>query len=1249
MIEEFKQKFEEVKERKRAELREALEKKDIADPITALVVGISWQALAFSAAATAASILLTQALQPKPQKQTVGRLSGALQLMNSEQGIFIPEIYGAGPDFTLVTGSTVGYANVQNATVGGSGAITKNVANLIWNAGASWNAGALTAGVDYFFRFVVGTGYAAAGFTTTAAPVSGNADFKFGIQWNPDGSVSIKYNGTSVVANVTTWTTGQEFTVELRAGRFRLYKGAAEIFAPNFIPPTPTYPLYIGIAMQTNGAGISSAKVQSGTLGDAPNMGRGGIKVPAIIVWTSGIRKLISTTTTGGGKGGGGSRQQTIENITYEIDLGLMFGRGENNLLRLYANADVLIDQFNQQPNPSGVYDPAYADSTYDPYSPPDPTIVYTRPIQRQDGGIAYDGDDVGTGTILGGGSSFAIYPGNATQQPDPVIEADVDSKYGSGSTPAFYNHSLVRISPLSLSRWGGVVPNLTAVWEHSTLKTLDAIYGSLCARSGLLAGDYDFSGLAGIKSRGLLIAGRPFAPAEVMDDPELKLAYQYFVTEADGQIVGYAEGAEPSVTIPDTDIGWLEGDSDLPDILPEVDSNLAAEITLPREVHVKSLDPDNDWEPNTQSAMRQVTDGESVEMLEIQIAQLSDERRATAQRALYQRYVAGTVHRFTLAWNYLYLYPGYRVIITRAEGFTHTIRLTSMTGGVGVLECEGVALEPEVYNQPANGVFPPGYIPPQPVPAQTIALLLDTPLLRDGDATNNNGVGQYVVGTPRTSIDQTWTGFTLYQFKNNEWWPLVTPTVPGIIGTVASVSGLSTDPTAVDYVGRIVVDLYGTDATLTSVTAADVAGGANLSVAGNMVFGFATATQIAGMPNRWELSVLLNGQKETQPYISAVAAGDRFTLVTEAVKFVPMQIEDIDTEMDYRAVTIGQSLGDTATISAVWTANGLRPASVSDVYLVEDGIHDWIIGFTGHPKVHELPPTYTVEIWTDESRDNPAELKRRLPVTEGGATAALLTASTTTSTIGGVKPVRTTRTTYLDSNNVTAGVTQATTLQIVDQIYARFDFTFQLTDITPAFGTNQGMQLCEDGTADPLSWNAGGTGRPVTVEVIAGAGSTLDLRIKNYTTTVATVNYDWAGPLGAGIRFSVLIVGNEYRIYQNFAFGVAPLAVIATPSTGPTFPLRGLFLCGADLDILKINIINGLTLRTLYSAREQVIDFGSTRSVLNLRVYQDGVAPRPDGWPLDVAVQTLGGTILLETLTDDLLIEGGSDRLLKE
>lgn len=1181
--------------RKRAELEASIEAGQVEGPL-AVVVPLLITA-GISAAVSTASYLISRAFAPKPPRQQIGKLQGSLQLQNSEQGIFIPEIYGAGPIANVVAGSNPTYQNLTNTTSGAGGAITKTSgANNSYNAGASHN---VSVSGDAFLKVTPGIGWASAGFFNTASPTGSGLDAVgcvFGVQWGPDGSLWGIVNAAGFV--ISTWATGDIFRIELRSGRFNLYKNTARLDSFPTALAIPSFPLHLGVIMFTSSAGVSEAKVQIGSIGDPPNFGQGGIKVPAIIVYSSGIRKNVSVTEqpTGGGKGGGGGGTQTVENITYDIDLGLEFCRGPVTLLREYGNADVLIDQMSTSPLPTGVFDPTVgADPTFDPLAPPDPKLFFDIPMQRLDADLAFDGDGVGSGSILGGSSLFAVYPGNATQDPDPTIEADIDARHGTGSTPAYRGHSLIVHKNFSLSRWSGIVPNITAIWEHQTLKTLDDIFADLCERVNVKAAnnDYDFTDLSAITSRGMLIAGRLFSPAEVIGSPEIQLAYNYFVTEAEGQLVGYVEGGEPTVTIADTEIGWLDGETDLPDIVPEVESNLAPEISLNRQVDVKYIDPDKEWEPNTQSAKRQITDGVATELLEIQLALLSDEARSIAQKKLYRDYIAGSVHKFTLPWTYLYLYPGYKITITRAEGFTHVLRLTSISGGIGVLECEGVALEPSIFTQPAPGSFPDGTQPPQSIPAMTIVSLLDTPLLRDGDADLNQGVGFYMAGVPRTGVNQSWTGFVLFISRNNTWLLVANSTLPATLGTVVSITGLNTaDPSVFDRTGVIVVDLFGTTATLESVTEQDVLSDANRNLAlfGNMVGQFVTATQVADFPNRWSLSVLLNGRRGTEDRMN-ISVGARFVLINSAVVFVPAQITDINSTFNYRAVTSGQSLADAATVSFAWTGETLRPISPVNIRGTRNSLGDLFQEWTrrsrfgaGMTPGSDVPLGEELEQYDVEYLTTGDVLKRTMRVIPGGAQAGI------------ILPMADRYAPMVSGNNVVGpgpdgSATLARAVQQIVNSGGWVEASLVLTGpLQNAFIT---LRLTNEvDIATPPS-------RFYSINFYNAFGSQLE--VNNETgilTSLSVPNLTLA-------RIRVVSVGSEIRFYWDFLGpGSVPFFVAKSPLPLPLTPTFELIGASKASNIFIGTNIDGPSV--IYSAAQQTEDaFTPNVSTIRTRVYQ--------------------------------------------
>lgn len=175
------------------------------------------------------------------------------------------------------TGSDPAYQNNANGTSGASGQYIKTSGGSAWNCGASHNV-AVNAEDDARIRFTVQDGYCTVGFFTTDSPRTGNAETHVCLQFNPpDHSVSIKYGGTPqlVRANAATWASGNEFEIIRRNGVYKFYKQGSEFLVSDWIAPLPpSGPLYLGIAVQFEGAGVSSLAVAvGGDIGAAPSFG----------------------------------------------------------------------------------------------------------------------------------------------------------------------------------------------------------------------------------------------------------------------------------------------------------------------------------------------------------------------------------------------------------------------------------------------------------------------------------------------------------------------------------------------------------------------------------------------------------------------------------------------------------------------------------------------------------------------------------------------------------------------------------------------------------------------------------------------------------------------------------------------------------------------------------------------------------------------------------------------------------------
>src|SRR5262249_53442398 len=111
------------------------------------------------------------------------------------------------------------------------------------------------------------------------------------------------------------------------------------------------------------------------------------------------------------------------------------------------------------------------------------------------------------------------------------------------------------------------------------------------------------------------------------------------------------------------------------------------------------------------------------------------------------------------------------------------------------------------------------------------------------------------------------------------------------------------------------------------------VLNGANAAFLGDgMVFQFKNAVQVMGFANRWDLTGLLWGRRGSDFALGTFSAGARFLLLDGAVKFFDNDINERNAARNFKAVTNGRDITDTAATSFTWACRTLMPLSVVDV-----------------------------------------------------------------------------------------------------------------------------------------------------------------------------------------------------------------------------------------------------------------------------------------------------------------------------
>lgn len=1161
-------------EEKRREVEEAILAGRVRDPISMLV------SIGISLAVSGASMLAARIFGPKQAPTRQGELHGEVSgLMSSSAGQLIPEIYGGDP------GDGKGGVKIP-AFIFWASKLRKTVTESRQSTGGGKGFGSHQ--------------------TQTVQNVSYDLDFA---AMGPRGPAVLKreWGNTDKIIDLDTrgYYEGEDssntFTAPYQISSYSAASGGQDV------------------TLQASGGGTASVQFNA-------VVSNGATTRDLTIYYVTGATFTAEVSING--------TPQTVNfpntsNAYGSIVLSSVSLNNGNNTIKIRntnASFNLRIDRifcfpgFSDTTRATGILNPTYpVDPVYDPTLPPDPTLGFTNPRDRHNFAPTRDAYGVTTGqTLQGQYANYAIYPGNTLQLQDPTIQADVDGRLGTNSTPAYRNRAYIRHSGFKLDRWQGVMPNITQLWEHESIKKLSQVFSQWCDRVGMASTDYDFSAVSSISVRGLLVSGRLYQPSEVMRYCED--VYDVFVTETDGQVQAVSNASAPTITIPESEIGWTEDDSGSSnsgsiDTFVQLTSQLVNEATLPRRVDVRFIDPDKEYEQNTSAATRADTEGQTSLILDLAFTMTAAEAATLATRRVFRDYLRGTTHRFTLSWKYLYLYPGY-IINTTRNGIPIAVQVTSIKGGIGVLECEGWTADTATSTQSVTtsggqgGVFPNvGVI------SSAVCALMDTPLLRDGDETTNNGVGMYVAATPRTTTGQVWVGASLYINKVG-WERIADFKLPATMGRQVLANGSSvalpsvSDATIWDNTNSFTVDLYGATATLTSATQTDVLNGANACILGGEVIQFTTATRVGGYTNRWTLSGLLRGRRGTEYAISTHTLNENFVLLNEAVQFVAMNIADMNRAFQYKMVTAGQAIADAATIgdgttTQVWTGRSLQPLAVSNIQGTRDSAGSLLVEFQGRTRLaggvrsyqagalNEEVEEYRVQILNAGSTILPNGKTRILPVLVGTAQAALL--------ISDASP--TSSFTYIQKNSLVIPSNAPLSANFNAAAAQRIDAPGNFAEATLHVDTFSGGVVTMGVISATDLWKNVTPGFGLSIQLSDNLTGNLNLNIfDNGTPKYSALN------VGNDLRFRITLTGTELRVYLNWqSLGSVPLYI---SSKAPIFPLRFVATVSngsspSNASVKNIILTTFPFPKTIYSADQQTEDFGSAQSSIQMDIWQ--------------------------------------------
>ncbi len=470
-------------------------------------------------------------------------------------------------------------------------------------------------------------------------------------------------------------------------------------------------------------------------------------------------------------------------------------------------------------------------------------------------------------------------------------------------------------------------------------LITVQSIVDDVSERIGLSAADRDTTALTD-QLHGYLIGRR--TPAKSILSPLSQMFFFNPVSE-DFQIKFVKLGGASVATIPEDDLGANKAVRGNTDDLAE---EFIQEIELPEVLELGYSNPKAEYQPQYQRSKRprSTTNTKRQKRLAFPGSFVSNtDAKRRLDSILYNVWTKRLPVSFQTSHKWMRLSPADVVTVTY-EGATRDVALGAVDiGANNVLEFKGAADDPDTLIS-----FSIGGEGDQGRDEQVLVILgpneffvLDIPLLRSLD----DGFGVYLAAGPFCT-GVTFTGSNIIQSSDD-----ITYGPFGFVSrTRAATHGFSTqvlaggvDANLWDRTSSYTVQiLFGT---LASSTEDDVLNGANLALIGNELVSFVTAVDNGS--GSYTLSTLLRGRLGTEGEIDNHVVSENFVFV-DSTTFVrrAMEIEQLDTSLFYRGVTLGQTIKDSLRKTIAVQGKSQWGWAVAHVFgsITAD---DWTLGWT--------------------------------------------------------------------------------------------------------------------------------------------------------------------------------------------------------------------------------------------------------------------------------------------------------------
>ncbi|MBV8061590.1 MAG: phage tail protein [Alphaproteobacteria bacterium] len=449
-------------------------------------------------------------------------------------------------------------------------------------------------------------------------------------------------------------------------------------------------------------------------------------------------------------------------------------------------------------------------------------------------------------------------------------------------------------------------VPNMYILPRQVLGQGLDGIVGDILTRAGYVSGDFDVTALSGSDVQGYIVAEPMSARAAI--EP-LQLYAPFDLVETSGLLRAILRHDTADVAIPSGE--WRATAENKP-APPALQTVRAQESELPRVINLDYIDASRDYEINSQSARRIVTQSLAVQKINLPVVTNSATAKRVAEARLFALWAERDLVRLSISGAWMALDVGDVVDL----GNGALLRVSRIQQAGHLLSIEGFYVYVDAYESAA--VADTGLVaqsPPSLANSGCSLTILDIPLLRGAD----NQPGYYIA----VSALDGWRGGQLWRAADGVNYSAVADLPLAATAGFAVTALANGSSYYMDNVNSVTVQAA--SGSLSSCSLTDLLNGANAALLGQEIIQFQTAT-LTG-PGLYVLGNLLRGRRGTEFATTVHVVGENFTLLTtSSIEFIPALLTNRNATYQFRALGNGQSLGDVQDVNATLSLATLRP-----------------------------------------------------------------------------------------------------------------------------------------------------------------------------------------------------------------------------------------------------------------------------------------------------------------------------------